>query len=512
MKKGLYKFFDKFSFVDVILIFLIIGLSVFSWSKYKEGLQLTQIVTTQKLFVQSDNEVKSMQNWFRNRVDDLQKIENLYLKSSKHFSKAIQKLNIDRSIKNIYIYSLDGKKIFTLQKDNFKVAHSKLNALKKSTFLGFHQENGVLYAVIAQPIVDKKGKHIASLAIKVNATYIRELFTTRGGYESYLFDANYMLLSRSEKMDTQLVVAFESDKRIDQHIFEHKGYDLKDVIGLYTPVEIYGYKCVVINEIQKDIAFKANNESRNKTLIVLLGAVFFALYMLMFLYKRRVRAQDKQVQENVVQENKTEKEEVVLKEEPIQKEKVVEKQALLWDTKAFKAQFVDMEDMMETIITLFKEDTPQQLAQLQGAVDEKHYKNIKHFAHTIKGSAANLSALEIVKRAQEIENLAVGGATIEEIIEKHNEFIICCHDTIKLMDAFKLTQDENSVEISQEEKRAQLQKIKNDLENSVYVESANFSLLKLSDDVIAELKYAIDSFNTQKALSLIDEILKKEEI
>lgn len=512
MRKYLYKFFDKFTLVDVIFIFAIVGLGLFSWNKYNESLELTKRLATQKLLIASDVETKSMQSWFRDREEELSKLTDLYQDSPKLFAKRVKELSLDKSILNIYLTDEKNKKIYTLKKDDLSINLSNVPKTANTLCLGFHQKDSLTYVVLTKPVYDKKENYVASLTIKINATYVTQLFHTENEYKSYMYDSNYFIISLGKKMDTKLVVAFESDKRIDEHIFEHIGYELNDVIGSFSPVNLYGYEVFVVNEVAKDVVYKGNYENRDKILLVLLVALFFALYMMMHQYKKRMRKaqpqkedtkpkkQHKEVSKTIVEEQKEESKSEDLKEDVI-----------LWDTKAFASQFTDMEDMMETIISLFQEDTPEQLKNLKSALEAEDYKKIKLFAHTIKGSAANLSALEIVKRAQELENLAVAKSDMAEISLKHDAFVQCCLDTMKLMDNFSIKNDEDkSIELSKEEKKEQLNQLKNNLENSVYVESANFTVLKIKQDDFVKLKYAVDSFDTQTALALIEKILKEE--
>lgn len=507
MRKYLYKFFDKFSLVDIVLIAMIVGLGFFSWSKYQDGLELTKRLALQKLFIGSDVELKSMQEWLGYRVEDAQKIATLYAKDTNLSKEKLVALKLDGAVENVEILdSATKKELFVLDSNKSikKVISQKVQTV---TLQNFYKEGDLVYVTLAYPLT-KDSNLSNTLYLKINATYIAQLFHTQKAYRSYMFNRDYELVLEARKMPTSLVVAFEKDKRIDQHIFEHIGYDEKEVLGVYTPFELYGYKLSVINEALKESIFAKNYETREKILIVLMATLFFSAYLLMYLYKKRLRESRKKTQEYQVDEKVTNKEQNLTQE---QEESSVEESAVLWDREAFKKQYKDMEDMMETIISLFKEDTPVQLENLQAAIEQEDYKKIKHFAHTIKGSASNLSAVEVVKQAKNLEKLSLEKSSIEQINKDFKEFMKCCFDTIDLMDSSFSKEIQNDIELSNKEKKEQLLVIQKNLENAVYMESASFSIFKLSDNSLKELKYAIDSFDTQKALLLIQQILEKEE-
>lgn len=62
----------------------------------------------------------------------------------------------------------------------------------------------------------------------------------------------------------------------------------------------------------------------------------------------------------------------------------------------------DLEDV-EMLIEVFLEGTEESLSSLKSAIDENNLEEIYKSAHAIKGSAANLTLMEISDIAKEIE-------------------------------------------------------------------------------------------------------------
>ncbi len=62
----------------------------------------------------------------------------------------------------------------------------------------------------------------------------------------------------------------------------------------------------------------------------------------------------------------------------------------------------DLEDI-EMLMEVFIETTTQELQNIQIACDENNFEVISQIAHSIKGSAANLTLMEISNLAKDIE-------------------------------------------------------------------------------------------------------------
>jgi HPt (histidine-containing phosphotransfer) domain-containing protein len=61
-------------------------------------------------------------------------------------------------------------------------------------------------------------------------------------------------------------------------------------------------------------------------------------------------------------------------------------------------------EFLKELVTIFLEDTPKQLAQLEEAVGRNDPSGVVRAAHTIKGSAGNFGAEEFADLARQIES------------------------------------------------------------------------------------------------------------
>jgi len=62
------------------------------------------------------------------------------------------------------------------------------------------------------------------------------------------------------------------------------------------------------------------------------------------------------------------------------------------------------ERLANTVIDAFVEDMPAQIANLKKSIAEGQWETAEHFAHRIRGAAANLSCVRMCAKAQEIES------------------------------------------------------------------------------------------------------------
>jgi HPt (histidine-containing phosphotransfer) domain-containing protein len=61
------------------------------------------------------------------------------------------------------------------------------------------------------------------------------------------------------------------------------------------------------------------------------------------------------------------------------------------------------EEFLRELITIFLDDTPKQLAELEGALASQDAAKVTRAAHTIKGSSGNFGATEFARIACTIE-------------------------------------------------------------------------------------------------------------
>jgi HPt (histidine-containing phosphotransfer) domain-containing protein len=66
-------------------------------------------------------------------------------------------------------------------------------------------------------------------------------------------------------------------------------------------------------------------------------------------------------------------------------------------------------EFLRELITIYLEDTPKQLAQLEEALARQDVALVIRSAHTIKGSSGNFGATQVAKAALEIEQAGKAG-------------------------------------------------------------------------------------------------------
>lgn len=66
-------------------------------------------------------------------------------------------------------------------------------------------------------------------------------------------------------------------------------------------------------------------------------------------------------------------------------------------------------DLLEELARLFQEECPKLLDQIRGALDARESASLERFAHTLKGSSANLCARAVTQMAEKLEQQAHSG-------------------------------------------------------------------------------------------------------
>jgi histidine phosphotransfer protein HptB len=84
-------------------------------------------------------------------------------------------------------------------------------------------------------------------------------------------------------------------------------------------------------------------------------------------------------------------------------------------------------DDLKSILESFNEITPSVIQQLEQAIAEQNPEQVRHHAHTLKGSAANVGAIALPALAYEMENMGRAGeisdapALFEKITASYTE-------------------------------------------------------------------------------------------
>ena len=94
---------------------------------------------------------------------------------------------------------------------------------------------------------------------------------------------------------------------------------------------------------------------------------------------------------------------------PIAKDDIPEKDRLIFDRDAFLERIMNDEQLASTLIKAFVADIPEQLSLLESAVAENQIEKVMQQAHKIKGTTANLGAINVHLVAKDMESAAEEG-------------------------------------------------------------------------------------------------------
>ena len=78
----------------------------------------------------------------------------------------------------------------------------------------------------------------------------------------------------------------------------------------------------------------------------------------------------------------------------------------VWDKDAVLKRIRNNEQLLISLTKVFYKENPAQLDELQQAIDQEDYDKVSHVVHTLKGVAANLSALKLQSILVRIEGMA----------------------------------------------------------------------------------------------------------
>ena len=108
----------------------------------------------------------------------------------------------------------------------------------------------------------------------------------------------------------------------------------------------------------------------------------------------------------------------------------------IWDKESALNRVRNNEPLLEKIIKLFKTQIPDLFDGLDKAVEQNDIPQIKHFAHTIKGVAANLSGLALQQVSEQLEQ-----AAFDEKTELFSSLLLQVKESIEQL---KQTMNNNS--------------------------------------------------------------------
>ena len=208
---------------------------------------------------------------------------------------------------------------------------------------------------------------------------------------------------------------------------------------------------------------------------------------------------------------------------PVQKEQlksIVEKYLTfdnsantLWDFQDALERFSNSEEVLRKILILFIEDTDKILQKLASDIESENFALIKAYAHTLKGSSSNVSALKIKDFAQLLEQAALENE-MSSVNLFYKELSKIWQETLAEFEKYlQKSKKEERVSVSQNDFHHRLSDLKLLIAAGSYIDTGELDIfkVKLSQTIDRELKMLekeINSFEFDKALVRVENILK----
>jgi PAS domain S-box-containing protein len=194
-----------------------------------------------------------------------------------------------------------------------------------------------------------------------------------------------------------------------------------------------------------------------------------------------------------------------------------DKSNLIWDEQALLKRSLGKEKLMRSLIAMFLKSSPKQVDELESACINMDSEKVRHLAHTIKGGAANLSALRVQQSALELEELAKQQRS-EEYQETFVQLNSHFEEVIELFERYtdaNTEKDSNLEKMSNNAVLTALSETKQALAEGAYISPDEVSYCDVQYDSsliqteMRELKNLILQFETEDAIALIGQIEAK---
>lgn len=184
-----------------------------------------------------------------------------------------------------------------------------------------------------------------------------------------------------------------------------------------------------------------------------------------------------------------------------------------WDTQGLLSRLGSSEKLLKKIMEVFLVDIATQMNSLKCALDDANIKEIQLHAHTIKGSAANLSTLKLQELAKAIEN-HVSTKSIEDLRNEYHFLEEEADNVVRIFNEYLMNPDariQSAKKISKPELIAFLDKIKKDLEEGIFVNSSACDTFQAdyNESINAKLKKLqnyIDTYSNDELFVIIEAI------
>jgi len=188
-----------------------------------------------------------------------------------------------------------------------------------------------------------------------------------------------------------------------------------------------------------------------------------------------------------------------------------------WDKEEALSRFSNSDATLKHLVTVFMECMPNFLESLNRSIEKNDFKSIAFNAHSIKGSAANISAKEIARVTKAIEVVAkYSEDEFDLILRLKDELTEIWAKTVEVLDEYIASlENDDKVAFSSDTFYGEIKKLQESLKHGEFVDSSTLNMFHTDVSLnlqqkLQKLERDIDMFKTKEALVLIDEILKEE--
>lgn len=208
----------------------------------------------------------------------------------------------------------------------------------------------------------------------------------------------------------------------------------------------------------------------------------------------------------------------ILKEEELILKQTVPRDLVLWDEADALHRLGDNSTLLNKIIKSFMNDGAKSLTALAKALEENNSQDAQLHAHSLRGSAGNVSALKLQDMGKELEEAAKNN-NLTKVQQRFPECETTLNETLKLFKAHLDKETKPAVRkkrLDPLQMAIKLQTLKKELQNGmmvnteetgIFVEYANAAF----SEKMAKLKEHIESFETDQGARLIDTIMSELE-
>lgn len=185
---------------------------------------------------------------------------------------------------------------------------------------------------------------------------------------------------------------------------------------------------------------------------------------------------------------------------------------LEWDKQELFHRLGDSQQHTLSTIKLFLQETPKHLQLLDNAIEKNDFSRITTLAHTLKGTTANMSLLNITQIAKEIEKEAKYTKDIQNIVQLSLMLKQKCKNANELLTKFiKENQIQKHITLSKEDIQNSLSVLETMIKANEFIQTNEIELFEINvssplDLMIKKLQEEIDSFIFNKALVTIADI------